>query len=472
MNDDLKILITGTLNTGKSIGEINTAIKGIEKKIQSLKLNVDVNPQILKTLTEFNNASQKIQENSSRLNKILREEEIVTKNLDGSIDKLNRKYAQNGEILEKTTKIFDNRKKATDAETDAINRQKAALENLGDIQKKVTKTNRSGNVTGSSETYKKGTTNTTVNFDKNDNVTGSRTVENIDKERKATELLNLSKQKLKQSLNILNNEGKVSADNLAKLNNAIDNSSNIQQVKRLEDNLNNLNRIRENENKLELARQQASLNVQKIKTTHGSYVDNDGLNKYTESVNALTPRTANLNQQLKSTSMQFNQVAQNARTAAGAANQAGMSFGEMLSTAMTKFPIWMISATLFYAPIRALQDMSTRLVEIDTQMVGLQRVMDMPDFKFNELLHEAVDTADELSNKLTDVLSIMNEFGRMGFEDDQLLDITKTAQMLQNISDLDSEAAVNTLTSAMLNFNIAAEDSVTIADKLNEVDLK
>ena len=64
----------------------------------------------------------------------------------------------------------------------------------------------------------------------------------------------------------------------------------------------------------------------------------------------------------------------------------------------------------------------------------------------------------------------MNEFGRMGFEETELLDITKTAQMLQNISDLDADGAVNTLTSAMLNFNIAGEDSIQIADKLNEVD--
>jgi TP901 family phage tail tape measure protein len=64
----------------------------------------------------------------------------------------------------------------------------------------------------------------------------------------------------------------------------------------------------------------------------------------------------------------------------------------------------------------------------------------------------------------------MGGFGRMGFSDSQLTDITKTAQVLQNISDLDANGAVDTLTSAMLNFNVASKDSITIADKLNEVD--
>src|SRR5690606_23333526 len=123
-----------------------------------------------------------------------------------------------------------------------------------------------------------------------------------------------------------------------------------------------------------------------------------------------------------------------------------------------------------YAPIRALQDMTSRLIEIDTLMVNIQRVMDMPDFKFTQLLEDAVQVSDELSSKLTDVLSIMGDFGRMGFKENELIDISSTAQVLQNISDLDASGAVDTLTSAMLNFNIAAKDSIVIADQLNEID--
>jgi TP901 family phage tail tape measure protein len=117
-----------------------------------------------------------------------------------------------------------------------------------------------------------------------------------------------------------------------------------------------------------------------------------------------------------------------------------------------------------------MQDMTARLVEIDTLMVDLQRVMDAPDYKFVEMLDQAVVASDQLSSKLTDFLKILGDFGRMGFDENQLMDISKTGQILQNISDLDAKDSVDTLTSAMLNFNIAAEDSITIADKLNEID--
>lgn len=103
-------------------------------------------------------------------------------------------------------------------------------------------------------------------------------------------------------------------------------------------------------------------------------------------------------------------------------------------------------------------------------MTNIRRVMDLPDYKFNELLQTSLDLSNDLSNKVSDVLEITGSFGRMGFQADELTDLTKTAQVLQNISDLTATDTVNSLTAAMLNFNISAKDSIQIADKLNEVD--
>lgn len=114
--------------------------------------------------------------------------------------------------------------------------------------------------------------------------------------------------------------------------------------------------------------------------------------------------------------------------------------------------------------------MTSRLIEIDTLLTDINRVMDVPDFVLTGMLEDATRASDELSSKLVDMLKTMGDFGRMGFENNELLDISKTAQVLQNISDLDAKSSVDTLTSAMLNFNIAAKDSIQIADQLNEID--
>nr|WP_265463712.1 phage tail tape measure protein [Bacillus velezensis] len=114
--------------------------------------------------------------------------------------------------------------------------------------------------------------------------------------------------------------------------------------------------------------------------------------------------------------------------------------------------------------------MVSQAVEIDTLMTNIRRVMNEPDYKYNELLEESINLGDTLSNKITDILQMTGDFGRMGFDESELSTLTKTAQVLQNVSDLTPDDTVNTLTAAMLNFNIAANDSISVADKLNEVD--
>lgn len=468
--ENIQIRIVGTLDSTLTLSDINKKIKELESKVSKINLSVNLDDKTSKVLADFSKAMENHKKIAQDLNRVIREEKEVNKAADGTIREKIKQHLKSGEIIEKEIKRTNEKTKAIKEETEATGKLISEYDKLGQKQKQTTRMDGNGNVTGSSSKYKNGFTNTTLNADKDGKVTSVTNVKNLDQERQSTEILNSSKLKLKQTLNQLNTEGKVSAENLTKLNKAIDNSKNIQQVNKLEESLKNLNRIRENEFKIEQAKAQAQINAQRINTTHGGHVDNRGVQQYLDSINNLTPRTANLNQQLQRSATQFNQVAQNARTAAGATQQAGMSFGEMLSTAMTKFPIWMISATLFYAPLRAIEEMSNRLLQIDTQMTNIRRIMDMPEFKFTDLLNEAVATSDELSSKLTDVLDKIGSFGRMGFGEDQLIDISKTAQVLQNISDLDSSASVDTLTSAMLNFNIAAKDSVSIADQINEVD--
>src|SRR5690606_21121591 len=68
-------------------------------------------------------------------------------------------------------------------------------------------------------------------------------------------------------------------------------------------------------------------------------------------------------------------------------------------------------------------------------------------------------------------LHLMGEFARIGdYTQDELVDMASTAQVLTNISDLDAQGSFDALVSAMMNYNIEAERSIEIADKLNEVD--
>lgn len=479
MNNDLKILVKAVFDDSqKSINELNNQLKQLQNKIDQLELKIHIDEKAIKTINDFSKAMDNHKQITQDLNKIIREEKTITKEADGRIKEKIKQHLKSGEIIEKEIEKINKKNKAIKSEKEEIGKLITEYERLGNIQKRISRENAKGEYTGGSEKYKNGFTDTTYRLNKKGEVTSVTITENFDQQQKATQKLNESMEKLRQKVLQLNNAGTITSASLGRITTAINGAKTEAELKRIEQALTrvqNSSKAREQmrnlEHQLDLFRRQAQVNAQNILRTHGGFVDNQAMQNYLNSVNALTTKTPNLAREMKNLNMQFREISTNAKSAAGAAQQAGMSFAEMMSTAMVKFPIWMISATVFYAPIRAMEDIISRLVEIDTLLVDINRAMDIPDFKLTELLNEAVNVSDQLSSKLTDVLKIIGEFGRMGFEENQLIDIAKTAQVLQNISDLDATAAVDTLTSAMLNFNIAAEDSIKIADQLNEVDL-
>ena len=103
-------------------------------------------------------------------------------------------------------------------------------------------------------------------------------------------------------------------------------------------------------------------------------------------------------------------------------------------------------------------------------MVSLARVSNLSDFQLNQVLEKSIENVDTLSAKTQEYLTLVNEFARTGRDDTESLALANTATILQNISDLNANEAFDSLTAAMTAFGIEAEKSVTIADKLNEVD--
>lgn len=508
--NDLKILITGNLNVGKSIGEINTAINGIEKKIKSLKVNIEINDKVLSSLNNFTKQMSKISTAALNTGKVI--EEAI--NPDGS--KIKRTYYDGlkGEFKELATEA----KKTADAQVKSLVEVSKGYEKT---TKEIEKYNAAQQKIGGSTTLsnKNGSIKRTINTDANNNVTGFKDTYDYSKDEKQTQQLITEKQKLRQELVKLGETGNVTAKQLAEVSRSVNGSkdlSGIEQAKvayaQLADqaklaeqmaqgrerstvarmkaetsaNVSQQQAINRNneltrqqiqqdkeleaeiKRRIELYQKEKQIQAQNLQSRYGNRLNQTALSS--QMSNVMNPGQFRNLDELRHWQQEintgFSQIGANANQATSHA----LTFGSAIKQAFAGFALWTVTAQLIYAPVRALQDMSQRLIEIDSQMTEIRRVMDMPDFKFTQLLQEAVGVSDELSAKLTDVLSIMGDFGRMGFDQGQLIDITKTAQVLQNISDLDAKSAVDTLTSAMLNFNVAAKDSITIADQLNEVD--
>lgn len=174
----------------------------------------------------------------------------------------------------------------------------------------------------------------------------------------------------------------------------------------------------------------------------------------------------NLQRAVGNASQGLSNIGNNANQAARSTNSLGSAF----SQAFTKFPIWMIASSAFFLPIRGIQDLTERVLELDSALISLQRVSDAPLHQFNQTIEQSLVNVRELSGLTNEYLSILNEFARMDNTLSEAMDLANTAQIFTNISDLNAKESVDALTAATLAFNIAKEDSIRIADTLNEVD--
>lgn len=91
------------------------------------------------------------------------------------------------------------------------------------------------------------------------------------------------------------------------------------------------------EHQLEIYKKQAQLNEQNLKRTHKTTVNRGALDEYLDSVKKLRADTPDLNKQMQNLNMQFKQISTNAKSAAGAVAQSGMSIAESFQTAMVNY---------------------------------------------------------------------------------------------------------------------------------------
>lgn len=155
---------------------------------------------------------------------------------------------------------------------------------------------------------------------------------------------------------------------------------------------------------------------------------------------------------------------------ASTASRASQGLGYAFSQAMQKFPVWMLSATLFYAPVRGIQDLTEKVIELDSALVQLRRVMDVDDYKFDTLIQQMIQNVDELASKTSDYMKLVGDFARTGLDDVESQEMANVATILQNISELTPDETINALTAAMTAYAKDGATALDIANKLNEVD--
>lgn len=410
-NSELGILIAGKIDVEKTVAQINKDLEQITKQIQSLSLNIDTS-KITKDIEKQVGNIQKAVNKSVKID--LGDISKENSNVVSSIKQLEKEYEGMTESIVKNVDIITNK------EGEREQRLKNYLVTIRTVKNELKKIRLSP-------------------FEEDGkSVLRPTDIQTVNKANQEREKALRYEQQTRKAI-----EKALEADR---------------------------KRTEELRHQLEMAKQQARINVQNLRRRYGTVLtaeQNQQLEAYINSMDRLSTSTPNARREIQNLNMAFKQVQADVATAGSHVNR----FSENLREALTRVPVWMIGMTAFYAPLRGMRQAVDNVIMLDTQMTELRRVMDATPETYNRLMRESIELSSELGNRIEDVNNAMTEFARQGYDPDTLIHLTETATIASNISELDTTEAMSSLTAAMMSFNIEAENSIEILDRINEVNI-
>ena len=123
---------------------------------------------------------------------------------------------------------------------------------------------------------------------------------------------------------------------------------------------------------------------------------------------------------------------------------------------------------------QAVSDAIEIIHNFDDSLTEFNKVTDFTDSQLKTLIADLGEVGGTVARTTTEMVDAATEFAKSGtYTETQLVALSKTATLYQNIADTELSAgdAASYIISQMKAFNISAEDSMQIIDKTNEVKL-
>ena len=147
------------------------------------------------------------------------------------------------------------------------------------------------------------------------------------------------------------------------------------------------------------------------------------------------------------------------------------TFSERLSGLAAKFSTWLSVSQVIMLAVRAIKEMVSTVIELDTAMTELKKVTNESDATYARFLDGATDRAKKLGASISDTVMATADFARLGYGIDDAATLADVAIIYKNIGDgiEDISTASESIISTMQAFGLASSDAMSIVDKFNEV---
>lgn len=147
-------------------------------------------------------------------------------------------------------------------------------------------------------------------------------------------------------------------------------------------------------------------------------------------------------------------------------NKYQLSFGDATRIATERMIQWATASNLIYGAKRAVSALAETVVELDSQLIEMQKVMP-DDTDFGAVFESANKTAQEFGKTLTEINEAYVNFGQMGYNEKQMEQMAKATAVFSNVGGLTMDEASETLISTLNAYGYETEKAMKIVDMFN-----
>jgi myosin heavy subunit len=161
----------------------------------------------------------------------------------------------------------------------------------------------------------------------------------------------------------------------------------------------------------------------------------------------------------------------NLRASAKLAGLEGQSMWQKFGNAGSILTTWISARKIITSIISLVKKMISNVTELDAAMTELKKVTDLTATSYANFFNTAVKVAKNVGATVSDTINATADFARLGYGIGDATQLAQAALIYKNVGDgiNDVSEASESLISTMKAFGIAAEDSMEIVDRFNEV---
>lgn len=203
---------------------------------------------------------------------------------------------------------------------------------------------------------------------------------------------------------------------------------------------------------------------------YSKHIDQEGLSNLKTSYNAIKfdPSTATSAKAGEDAVRRLNNEMKKYIANATQASRESLTIMESFKIAMERFPIWMAASTAFYGTIRTAREFMRIIIDIDTKMTELAKVMS-EDTDFEALFDRATLSAEKFGQSISQVMDSYAEFARQGYKGDELGGLADAGLVAANVGDMTAQKSSEYMTASLIQWKKESSEAMGIIDSWNEI---